>query len=168
MSEEVIPRDNHLAERSATAFACIGLARNSRGKQAPIARRILLKQPSAQTAELDGTVYDVATFSAASPALPPLICLLGDLKSAVIWVNGRHYPPGQHIQLYRWVVCHARMCAMQLPLSACEYRAGGYTIGCSLLGAFHAHAAPEDPSAYLAAAAARDGLDRCPRYRPSQ
>jgi hypothetical protein len=163
---EIAIKEGAIAALGGEAFACIGLAIDSRARQAPIARRLILEQPSAQRAELDGAPFDVATFRATSEALPRLICLVGDLKSAVIWVNGQHYPPGQHTRLYQWLVCFQRMQTMGLPLAACDYRANGYRLPCSLLGSFCAHQmdAHSEPAQFLEAEAARSGLDRCPRY----
>jgi hypothetical protein len=159
-------RDLPVAVVDRSAFACVGLAADSRARQAPIARRIIREQPSALSAELDGIAFDIATFPATSEALPRVLCLVGDLRSAVIWVNGQHYPPGQHTRLYQWLVCFQRMQKMRLPIGACDYNIGGYRLPCSLLGAFCAFQMPAhaDPAQYLELAAAREGFDRCPRY----
>jgi hypothetical protein len=160
------PTEGPLATIGGQAFACIGLATDSRAKQAAVARRLIREQPSAQTAELDGTAYDVATFTAVSSALPNVLLMVGDLKSAVVWVNGRHYPPGQHTRLYQWLVCFQRMQSMGLPIGACDYQAGGFRLPCSLLGSFCAHEIPAhpEPEQFLELAAMREGFDCCPRY----
>lgn len=117
---------------------------------------------------LDGDSFEYATFGPESADLPQVICLIGDLKSAVIVVRGRLYPAGKHTHLYRWLVCFQRMQAMQLPASACSYKVGALHLSCSLLGSLHAHERESivDPESFYALAAARDGLDRCPRFKP--
>src|SRR5262245_34360326 len=136
---ELVQLGHALAELGSQVFACIGLAAKSRASQAGIARKLLQRQPSCQIVELEGMAFDVATFAADSGDLPNLICLVGSLKSAVVLVRGKHYPPGQQTRLYQWLVCFQRMQAMRLPIGACDYVAGGYRLPCSLLGSFHAH-----------------------------
>jgi hypothetical protein len=167
---ELALTENDLATLSATAFACIALATNSRGAQAPIARKILQRQGTYQSAALGQLTYELATFDARSPDLQELVLLVGDLKSGVVMVRGKLYPPGQHGRLYQWLTCYQRMQAMALPIGACDYIVDGLRLPCSLAGAHHAfcrHGHP-DQQAYFEHAAARDGFDRCPRYVPER
>lgn len=160
----------HALARHSPPFAYVALSCASRGAQAPIARKLLQRQQSHEYVTLEGESFDYATFGPESSDLAQLVCLVGDLKSAVVVVRGRLYPPGQHTRLYQWLTCHRRMVAMELPISACDYMTGGLRLPCSLLGSFHAHErdAHADHEAFYAIAASRDGLDCCPRFIPER
>jgi hypothetical protein len=162
----------HLAELASHAFAYVGLALASKSAQSGLAHEILQRQARAELVEIGGTTFRVAPFEHIAADLTPLrnlIAMIGDLKTAIVYVRGRYYPPGQHTRLYQWLTCYQRMQGMSLPAVACDYCVRGdrpLTLPCSLLGSFHAYGAPDtDAAPYFAAAAARDGLDRCPRFR---
>jgi hypothetical protein len=160
----------------ARAFGVIGLAVSSRSSQAGVAHAILERQPDSRVIDIGATAFRVAAFEATAADLTPLrnlVAMVGDLKTAIVYVRGRYYPTGQTTRLYQWLTCFERMQGMDLPISACDFCTRGeqvYRLPCSLLGSFHAWTAPgqADAASYYETAGAREGFDRCPRYVPER
>jgi hypothetical protein len=163
-----------LSELSARVFACIALSLKSKAAQRLVAHALLSRQPDHRNAVVDGDTFHVATFGPTTgelAVLRDLVCVVGGLATAVVYVRGRHYPPGQHTRLYQWLSCFHRMLDLGAPIGMCDYVIGQderHRLPCSLLGSFCGHDIVTQPSgalpAHVEALAAREGFDRCPRY----
>lgn len=163
-----------LRELSAQVFGCVALSIKCKSSQRLVAHALLARQPSHQNIDANGEKFHVATFApnlAEVAVLRDLVCVVGDLRSAIVYVRGRHYPPGQHTRLYQWLSCFHRMLALSAPIGLCDYVVGvgeRHRLPCSLLGSFCGHDVATQPGgalpSYVEALAAREGFDQCPRY----